>query len=230
MPVDHEFGDQHTELKLSIVEKYLKFFTIALLVANSMNFGTLMPSQVPVPHCTTRRTRGWSFRCLWNPQELNDDADQLKLRSTQTLHSTFASSTICHSPLSARTAARRIIAGRNDANDALKSLLATNNWHSTRAVLFDPYGMQLEWSTLQKVAATKAIDVWFLFPLAGLYRQATRQLADIDEHKRAALTRIFGSDAWQVELFLRVRVEHAGRGGRRAPPRCRFRSLCKGAT
>src|ERR1700722_10187419 len=30
MPVDHEFGDQHTELKLSIVEKYLTFFTTAL--------------------------------------------------------------------------------------------------------------------------------------------------------------------------------------------------------
>lgn len=27
---DHEFGDQHTELKLSIVEKYLHFFTTAL--------------------------------------------------------------------------------------------------------------------------------------------------------------------------------------------------------
>ena len=30
MPIDHEFGDQHTELKLSIVQKYLKFFTTAL--------------------------------------------------------------------------------------------------------------------------------------------------------------------------------------------------------
>lgn len=30
MPIDHEFGDQHTELKLSIIEKYLKFFTTAL--------------------------------------------------------------------------------------------------------------------------------------------------------------------------------------------------------
>lgn len=28
--VDHEFGEQHTELKLSIIEKYLKFFTTAL--------------------------------------------------------------------------------------------------------------------------------------------------------------------------------------------------------
>ena len=28
--VDHEFGGQHTELKLSIVESYLKAFTTAL--------------------------------------------------------------------------------------------------------------------------------------------------------------------------------------------------------
>jgi len=123
MPVDHEFGDQHTELKLSIVEKYLKFFTTAL--------------------------RG-KFEELWY----------------------------------------------------IDAVVAANQWRSTRAVLFlDPYGMQLEWSTLEKVAATKAIDVWFLFSLAGLYRQATRQLADIDEHKRAALTRMFGSDAWEKELY-----------------------------
>jgi hypothetical protein len=30
MPVDPEFGAQHTELKLSIVESYLKAFTTAL--------------------------------------------------------------------------------------------------------------------------------------------------------------------------------------------------------
>ncbi|BBZ98236.1 hypothetical protein BRDID11004_08550 [Bradyrhizobium diazoefficiens] len=30
MPVDHEFGGQHTELKLSIIEKYLRAFSSAL--------------------------------------------------------------------------------------------------------------------------------------------------------------------------------------------------------
>jgi hypothetical protein len=34
-----------------------------------------------------------------------------------------------------------------------------------------------------------------------MYRQATRQLVNIDEHKRAALTRMFGSDAWEAELY-----------------------------
>ena len=92
--------------------------------------------------------------------------------------------------LAASNPNRRITVVRSDANDALKSLLAANSWRSTRAVLFlDPYNA-FEWSTLEKVAATEAIDVWFLFSLAGLYRQATRQLADIDNHKRAALTKM----------------------------------------
>ena len=43
MPVDHEFGDQHTELKLSIVEKYLKFFTTALR-GKFEELGILTPS------------------------------------------------------------------------------------------------------------------------------------------------------------------------------------------
>jgi three-Cys-motif partner protein len=99
-----------------------------------------------------------------------------------------------------------------------KSLIATNTWRSTRAVLvLDPYGMQLEWSTLEVVAATKAIDVWFLFPLAGLYRQATRDLADIDQHKRAALTRIFGSDAWEEELYPKTTREDLFEGLKEQP-------------
>lgn len=73
---------------------------------------------------------------------------------------------------------------------------------SKRAVVFlDPYGMEVEGQTLQALARTQAIDVWFLFPLAGLFRQATRKLTDIDEHKRAALTRMFGSDSWEAKLY-----------------------------
>src|SRR6266480_849567 len=36
----------------------------------------------------------------------------------------------------------------------------------TRAVMFpDPYGMGVEWATLLAIAATKTIEVWFLFSL-----------------------------------------------------------------
>ncbi len=40
------------------------------------------------------------------------------------------------------------------------------DWSAHRAVLFlDPYGAQVEWETIEAVAATKAIDMWLLFPL-----------------------------------------------------------------
>jgi hypothetical protein len=39
-------------------------------------------------------------------------------------------------------------------------------WHRTRGVIFlDPFGASLEWETLKFIAATKALDVWYLFPL-----------------------------------------------------------------
>jgi three-Cys-motif partner protein len=207
-PVDHEFGDQHTELKLSIVEKYLKFFTTAL----RGKFRELW--YIDAFAGTGSRTVRYEQR----PATLLDPGERERVERRRGSAKIAIDVTppfnfivfIENKPtyvtaldeLAANHPNRRITVVKNDANDALKSLVATNSWRSTRAVLFlDPYGMELEWSTLEAVAATKAIDVWFLFSLSGLYRQATRQLNDIDRHKRAALTRMFGSDAWEEELY-----------------------------
>jgi len=208
MPIDHEFGDQHTELKLSIVEKYLKFFTTALrgkfkelwyidafagtgsrTVRHEERAAGLLDSGEPE---RIERRRGSARIAI----DVKPPFDFIVFVESKPSYAAALQE------LAANYPNRRIAVVKDDANDALKSLIAANNWQSTRAVLFlDPYGMQLEWSTLEKVAATKAIDIWFLFSLAGLYRQATRRLADIDEHKRAALTRMFGSDAWEKELY-----------------------------
>jgi three-Cys-motif partner protein len=59
----------------------------------------------------------------------------------------------------------------------------------------------VEWATLEAVARTQAVDVWFLFPLSGLYRQATRTSEKITDEKRAALDRMFGSNDWENELY-----------------------------
>jgi three-Cys-motif partner protein len=61
--------------------------------------------------------------------------------------------------------------------------------------------MSVDWETLKAIALTGAIDVWFLFSLSGLYRQAARNAAAIDEDKRAAITRVLGTDAWERELY-----------------------------
>ena len=67
--------------------------------------------------------------------------------------------------------------------------------------VFDPYGMEVEWATLESVSKTRAIDVWFLFSLSGLYRQATRSDFKIDTSKREAITRILGTEDWMRELY-----------------------------
>jgi three-Cys-motif partner protein len=104
--------------------------------------------------------------------------------------------------LAAQHPDREIVVFETDANRAIQSAIASSGWKHRRAVMFlDPYGMHVEWATLKAVAETKAIDVWFLFSLSGLYRQAARRSSDIDATKQAAITRILGTDAWEQELY-----------------------------
>jgi len=91
---------------------------------------------------------------------------------------------------------------QDDANTALKALCGKYEWRSTRAVLFlDPYGMHVDWSTLQAIAHTGAIDVWYLFPYAGLYRQAAKNADAMDSDKEEAITRLLGTEEWRKEFY-----------------------------
>lgn len=211
MIADHEFGGQHTELKLSIIEGYLKAFTTALrprfknlwyidafagsgtrTVRTERQGATLV--EKPVEEIVERR-RGSAQIAL----DVRPEFDFVVFIEKNPNYVSALED------LRARNLRRRIVVAEGDANSALKQLVANNSWGDKRAVVFlDPYGMEVEWTTLQALAGTQAIDVWFLFPLAGLFRQATRKLTDIDEHKRAALTRMFGSESWEEELYPEV--------------------------
>jgi three-Cys-motif partner protein len=206
--VDHEFGGQHTDLKLAIVEGYLNAFTKALrpkfkhlwyvdafagtgarTVRTESEGPTLI--EAPVEEAVERR-RGSAQIAI----DARPEFDFLVFIET---NKSYISALL---DLRAKNLQRSISIFEDDANSALKSLVANNSWQDKRAVVFlDPYGMEVEWSTLKALAVTEGIDVWFLFPLAGLYRQATRKLTDIDASKRAALTRMFGDDSWEAELY-----------------------------
>ena len=57
-----------------------------------------------------------------------------------------------------------------DANKYLKDL-CRKRWKTHRALVFlDPYGMQVEWTTIESIAETQAIDLWILFPLGTVNR------------------------------------------------------------
>ena len=61
--------------------------------------------------------------------------------------------------------------------------------------------MDIEWDLLKQIADTKAVDLWFLFPLGTganrlLTRDATPPKAFADK-----LTKIFGTDEWKTKFY-----------------------------
>jgi three-Cys-motif partner protein len=90
---------------------------------------------------------------------------------------------------------------RGEANKEIRNL-CQKNWASHRAVLFlDPYGMQVEWQTIEAIAKTEAIDLWLLFPLGiGVSRLLTRS-GDIPASWRARLDKLLGTQDWYEEFY-----------------------------
>ena len=89
-----------------------------------------------------------------------------------------------------------------DCNTVLLELCQqTIDWHNHRAVLFlDPYAADVKWETLQAVAKTGAIDVWYLFPFSAANRMMTKD-GNIDPKWREKLNSIFGDNSWGQEFY-----------------------------
>ncbi len=208
MPVDHEFGSPATELKLSVVEAYLRAFTTAL----RRSFAQLW--YIDAFAGTGERTERVPAR---RGGLLGDET-----RESVIIRKGSAKIAIDVKPAFDRLifvekrpkavqalreirdqhADRHIDVIEGDANVEIRKIASHTNWRRIRAVMFlDPYGMSVDWQTLQAIAKTKAIDVWYLFSLSGFYRQAARSAAAIDDDKRAAITRVLGTDAWERELY-----------------------------
>ena len=104
---------------------------------------------------------------------------------------------------------RRIETLSADANDALLGIFSQAPWSSQsngrgihRAVVFlDPYDMSVKWRTLEVLAHTGAVDVWYLFPLNAVVRQLANDFSAVDSSKQASLDEIFGTADWRSELY-----------------------------
>ncbi|MGC9259769.1 MAG: three-Cys-motif partner protein TcmP [Phycisphaerae bacterium] len=91
---------------------------------------------------------------------------------------------------------------QGESNELLRSRCAKPIWNQCRAVVFlDPFGMQVEWSTMEAIARTHAIDVWILFPLGmAVNRVLTSDFEKMPPAWASRLTTIFGCDEWR-KLF-----------------------------
>jgi len=73
-------------------------------------------------------------------------------------------------------------------------------WKGNRAVLFlDPYATEVKWATLQAIANTKAIDLWYLFPFSAAQRMLPKDGAV--ESWKAKLNDLFGDTGWEERFY-----------------------------
>ncbi|MGH9204065.1 MAG: three-Cys-motif partner protein TcmP, partial [Vicinamibacterales bacterium] len=101
-----------------------------------------------------------------------------------------------------RTLSDRCIIEEEDANTWLQEWCRTQEWRGQRAVVFlDPYGMNVDWATIEAIARTKAIDLWVLFPFAiGANRMMPKD-APPDSLWAKRLTAIFGTEEWKSRFY-----------------------------
>lgn len=89
----------------------------------------------------------------------------------------------------------------NDANTALIDICKNYNFEKNRCVLFlDPFAMSVNWNTLKIISETKAIDVWYLFPIGATNRLLEKN-KKIDIKWKEKLNSIFGENSWENELY-----------------------------
>jgi three-Cys-motif partner protein len=219
---EHEFGGVSTDLKLALVEGYLRAFTTALKgrfelwyidafagtgertvkhAAQEGGFG-IEPSAARV-----ERLKGSARIALDN----HPGFDRIVFIDANKRHAAALKQ------LAGDRLGKDVEVVRAKANEAVMTQIKRKNWSGVRAVMFlDPYGMHVDWATLEGIASTKAIDVWYLVSLSGLFRQATKNGRALSDQKRNAICRMLGTTEWESEwyknlpksLFLKMMIQN----------------------
>ncbi len=88
-----------------------------------------------------------------------------------------------------------------DANATLEDYISKVDWNHTRALIFlDPYGLEVSWNLIKRLAKTGSSDIWYLFPLGGVLRMMTKD-GHMPDPWRARLDRVFGTSKWYEEFY-----------------------------
>lgn len=191
----HRFGSVHTITKLEMLGKYLPAYTQAL-----------KKTPFRLHYVDAFAGSGMCHVQVQGKRLMVPGSASIALDCTPPFHQMVF---IEKSPrraealdrLKKRSPERDIEVIQDDANEALPRVVRRMQSQDRAVVFLDPYGMQLKWQTLQYLAESRLVDVWYLFPLSALYRQAARNAAAIDEDKATALTLMLGTDEWRQAFY-----------------------------
>lgn len=98
---------------------------------------------------------------------------------------------------------RNIDIRAGDANEALLELLRGGFSKRThRAYIFlDPFGIQVPWSTIEALAATRAIEVMINFPMGMAIRRMMPKRGNVPAGWSISLDTFFGSPEWRQHAY-----------------------------
>ena len=88
----------------------------------------------------------------------------------------------------------------SDANVAVQDYCNNMGSHERAVIFLDPYGMQVNWSTVAAIADTGYCDMFLLFPIP--HRPMTRaNRPDPSSRRGQRLTAFFGDQSWYTEPY-----------------------------
>lgn len=104
--------------------------------------------------------------------------------------------------LSARFEDRNVQIVPQDSNEFLQEWCRSMNWEYSRAVVFlDPYGMAVDWETIEAWAATRAVDLWVLLPVGQAINRMLTRKSILEGTWPDKLTRFFGTETWKDSFY-----------------------------
>jgi three-Cys-motif partner protein len=209
----HEFGGDWTQQKLQILDDYLAAYCKIFEVnPRARHLDTVYVDAFAGSGLIKQSTARKVEDRLFGEFVEQDAAAFLKGSAARALQHSFrryifiekAESRIAElEKMKTESPARsRISIRKGDANARLESFVNATDWKKTRAVVFlDPYGMQVNWSTIAKLGETKAVDLWLLFPLGQAVMRLLQKRSEPPLEWRQALDRIFGTHEWYSRFY-----------------------------
>ena len=207
--LDHSFGGPWTEIKLDAVEYYLQCYTRAL---KRIGFDlTYIDAFAGTGFRNVKREVGGIFEGepIATVEEVLAGSAQRALAVDPSFdHFRFIEKEPerCEAldRLRERHPSKDVRVLRGEANQLLRDLVQQEPWikkdaTKSRGVVFlDPYALQVDWMTLQALASTQVLDVWYLFPIRDTIRQLAHNFEGIGP-KEPMLDRLLGPE-WR-ELY-----------------------------
>jgi three-Cys-motif partner protein len=202
------FGGEHTRRKLDVVAKYLAAYVTLMKKQNfrlfyvdgfagsgaSTSKAEAEKPQDPTLFSTFDVLDGSPIRALsvepsFDPYIFIEKSGE-NVRSLSGLREKFPDRTMEIAP--------------GDANQRLCEFCdRISAQRLDRAVVFlDPFGLSVRWQTIERLAATKKVDVWYLVPVDGM----SRQIKDDGTFLPGAskIDEIWGSEGWRTKAVRRA--------------------------